>query len=103
MLFMHEGAGNRSGSTVEVFVTAPDGEIRAIIMQLQRQVADGMCQVEAAVRSRAACSVGNARQVERAPAEILHAGPEHQRNLLTSRLEQLFELGLIAIQRAWFG
>ena len=53
MALVHEGAAQRAGAAIQVLVAAPDREVGARIVQCQRQVADGMRQVEATGARRA--------------------------------------------------
>jgi len=76
---VHEAAGDRAGTGIHVFVMAPHCEVRAAVVQLQRQIADRMCQVEAGDRAGGVCKVCDLPQLERLAGAVLHAGPQHQR------------------------
>src|SRR3984957_6011710 len=45
MPFMDEASGNAAGPPVEIFVPAPDREVRTPVMKLQRQVSGRMRQI----------------------------------------------------------
>ena len=68
------------GPAVQVLVAAPGGEIRAAVVQRERQVADrsarGRSPRCAPARVRGA---RDAREVEGLAGAVLHAGPQHQR------------------------
>src|SRR3546814_169838 len=77
--FVDEAAGDRAGSGIHVLVVAPHGEVRAVVVQLQGQVAGGMGEVEAdhcAGRMAQACDLA---QVEGLAAAVLHARSEERR------------------------
>src|SRR5947209_19791429 len=44
MAFVDEAPGHGAGSGIEVFVAAPDREIGAARVQIDRQIADRVCQ-----------------------------------------------------------
>jgi hypothetical protein len=77
--FVHEAAGHRAGPGVHVLVVAPDREIGADVVQAQRQVADGMCQVEADHRAGGMAQARDFREVEGLPGAVLHARPDDGR------------------------
>ncbi len=78
MAFVHEGAGDRAGSGVEVFVAAPDGEIDAAVVQLQRKITDAVREVEADHAALRVRPVDEPLQVESLAGAVLHAGPQDQ-------------------------
>src|SRR6185312_17390819 len=80
MTFVHERATDRAGPAVEVFVAAPDREVGAAVVQSQRQVADGMGEVEAYGAAMPVRECGDCLEVERLPGAVLHAGQHHQRD-----------------------
>src|SRR5688572_11585322 len=89
---MHEGAGQRAWTAVEVFVAAPGGEVRVAVMQCQRRIADGMREVEAADGTSPLCGTDDPWQVEGLAGAVLHTRPQYQRDLCTAAREYFFEL-----------
>src|SRR5205085_6093593 len=71
----------RTGPGVQVFVRTPDGEVDIPVMKLQRQIADGMGEIEAREGTLRMSRVRDARAIERLAGAVLNAGPEHEREL----------------------
>ena len=81
MPLVHEAAADRAGPGVQILVRAPHGEIDIPVVQRQRQVADGMRHVEPGKRAGVVRGARDARAVECLAGAVLHAGPQHQREL----------------------
>src|ERR1700743_3502961 len=79
MALMHEATAHGAGSGIEIFITAPHGEIAVPVMQAQRRVADGACEVDSGRRTRSACSRDQCFHVQDLAGEILNSGQQHQR------------------------
>ena len=45
--FVDETSGDAAGTTIEIFVAAPDRKIHVPIVQLERQISGGVCHVKA--------------------------------------------------------
>ena len=56
-------------------------------MKLQRQIADGMRHVEARNGALGMRGLRDARAIERLAGAVLHAGPEHERELAAQFLD----------------
>src|SRR5215472_1434581 len=82
---MHEAAADGTGSAVQILVAAPHGEVRAAVMQRERQVTDGVSEIEAHETAGTVRGARDARQIECLAGTELHAGPEHQRELRPMR------------------
>jgi hypothetical protein len=85
---MNEAAADGTRTGVQILVVAPDSEVGAAVVQLDRHVADRMSQIEADATS---CSVRRLRdraQVEALAVEELHTGQHHGRELRTLALDE---------------
>jgi hypothetical protein len=80
MALVDEGAGDRTGAGVQVLVAAPGGKVRSGRVQLERQVADRMGEIETGERAGRVRGARDVRQIEGLAGAVLHAGPEHQRD-----------------------
>ncbi len=100
MPLVYEAAGNRAGAGIQILVGTPHGEIDAPVVQRQRQVADGMRQVETDDRTGSLSRACDAGAVEGLAGAVLHAGPQHQgqlrAELVDLRLDVLDAQGLFA-------
>ncbi len=92
VLLVHEAAGDRAGTGVQVLVRAPHREIDIPVVQLQRQVADGMRQVEAGDGADVVRGARDARAVEGLAGAVLHARPQHQRELAAELVDLRFDV-----------
>src|SRR5688572_25623524 len=69
---------------VQIFIAAPDSEVRAIVMQAQWQIANSMRMIEADEASNALRCANNACAIECLTGAKLHPRPQHQSNLLAT-------------------
>ena len=79
MALVHEAAGDRAGTGIQILVVAPHREIDPAVVQCQFNVADRVGKVDAADRALRVGEAHDLGNVERLPAAVLHAGPQHQR------------------------
>ena len=77
--FVHETAADRARPGIHVFVVAPHCEVGAAVVQLQRQIADRMRQIEADDGTGGMAETRDFFQIERLSGAVLHAGPYDQR------------------------
>ena len=87
MPLVHEAPADRAGAGVQILVRAPHGEVDIPVVQLQRQIADGMRHVETDNGALGLRGRGDARAIERLAGAVLHAGPEHERELAAQFLD----------------
>src|SRR5687768_11471748 len=92
MPLVHEGAADRARAGIQILVAAPYREIRAALVQLERQIADPVREIEAHDAPRRVRSARDPREVEGLPGAKLYAGPQHQRDVLPVTLEELLDL-----------
>ena len=92
MTRVHEGAAHRAGPRVQVFVTAPHGEVGAVGFEFQRNVADRVGVVEAAAGTDGMRGAHDAAAIEGLAGEVLHAGPQHQRQVFPAVADGRFDV-----------
>ena len=71
--FVDEASGDAAGTAVEIFVAAPDGEIRVPIMEMKRKVSRGVRHVETHDAALGVRGLGDARAVEGLSAVVIHS------------------------------
>ncbi len=88
MFVMHETAADRTGTGVEIFVTAPHREIDLPVVQVQHHIAGGVGQIDA---EHATLTMGRLRQprdVEILARQEIDAAQQHQGDLGAALGEQ---------------
>jgi hypothetical protein len=56
---MNKNPAHCTGTRIEIFITAPAGKVNIPIVQMQRNIAGGMCQVKPAFYPGSMSSFGN--------------------------------------------
>ena len=79
MPLMHEGAGRRAGTSVQVLVRAPGREVRVPVVQRERQVADRVGEVESGDRADAMRGFRERPDVEPLTGQVLDARQQDER------------------------
>ena len=75
MALVDETSADRARAGVQVFVAAPDGEVRIVVVQGERHVAYGVGEVEADDTAGAPSGACNSRQIEGLAGAELDARP----------------------------
>ncbi len=91
---VHERAGDGARARVQVFVAAPHGEIAAAVVQLQREVAGRVREVEADDAALLVGRLGDFLEIERLARAVLHAGQHHERDARTVLGERALDRGI---------
>ena len=104
MAFVHEAAGDRSGPGVHVLVVAPHCKVGIAVVQLQRQVADRVREVETHGRAGGVPEPRDVLQVEGLSGAVLHAGPDDGREARAVFGDGAFDRGHRerAVLAVWF-
>ncbi len=93
---VHEAAADRPGTAVQILVAAPHGEVG----RRRRAARAAYCRWSAPGRIRrshpAMRGARDARQIERLAGAELHAGPQHQRDLLAVPRQACLDRRLVA-------
>ncbi len=76
MALVDEAAADGSGAGIQIFVAAPDSEIRVIVMQSERHVADGVREVESDDATNEVSRTRDAWEIKRLSGAELHPGPQ---------------------------
>ena len=82
MPLVHEGAGRRAGSSVQVLVRAPGGEVDVPVVQRERQVADRMREIESGNRANAMRGFRKRPDVEPLTSQVLDTRQQDEREPL---------------------
>ena len=79
MPLMHEGAGCRAGTSVQVLVGAPGREVRVPVVQRERQVTDRVREVEAGDRAHTMRGFRKCPDIETLTGQVLDTRQQDER------------------------
>ena len=89
-----ERAGDRARPGVEIFVGTPDGEIDIPIVQRERDIAGGMCEIDPDDATALLRQGRDSRDIEELAGEKIHSGEKNERDLIAVFFEQRFDVFL---------
>ena len=87
MAFVHEASGYRAGTSVEVFVAAPDREIDIPVMQFQRKISGCVRHVEADHASFRVSGIRDPAKIKCLSGVIIHAAEHDQRDFFAVTID----------------
>src|SRR5947209_6651386 len=89
---MDEASGDASRAAIQIFVTAPHGEVWVPIMQAERHISHSVCEIKSDDASLAMAGPCDFLQVEGLARGVVHAAQKNQRDRIALAVNQRVDI-----------